>query len=60
MKHRIIVHHGKYIPQHRFLWFFWLCYVEFDFDFDCSCQVAFDSRPEADEFLAAKRQEGEL
>ena len=59
MKQRILFSSGKYVPQYKFLWFFWLCYVEFDFDFDCSCQVAFDSWAEACEFLASKRQEGE-
>lgn len=47
MKCRIVKRNNKYIPQYRFLWFWW----DYSEDPDNNFIVAFDTQEEAEEFI---------
>lgn len=55
MKQRVIYMDGKYWPQHKFFWLFWLFYVEYDGEHDIHFQVSFNSLEEAKEFCQKQK-----
>ena len=56
MKYRVIFANGKYYPEYKFLWLFWVTYLEYNAEYDIHFTIGFNTLSEAITFCEKREQ----